>query len=416
MAYKPRVADQELARRLASTGAVVIEGPKGCGKTATARQIAASEVLLDVDANARRAVAIDPTLVLDGPVPRLLDEWQIEPAIWNHIRRAVDDRGEPGQFILTGSAVPTDDITRHTGAARLTRLRMRPMSLFEMGRATGAISLSALLRGTHPRSADPGLTIRDIAAQVVIGGWPGNLTRSMEQSAQAVRDYLDEIRRVDIRRVDQTTRAPEKVGRLLRALARNVATEATIATLSTDAGGADSVLARDTVTDYLTALERLMIIEDQPAWAPHLRSRSRVRNSPKRHFVDPSLAAAALRASPDRLLKELNLFGLLFESLVVRDLRIYAQAADATVLHYRDNTALEVDAVVEAADGRWAAFEVKLGQGHVDQAAATLLKFAERVDTAKCGAPGTLGVIVGTGYGYRRPDGVAVIPIGALGP
>ncbi|HEY0950539.1 ATP-binding protein [Nocardioides sp.] len=416
MPYRPRVADQELVTRLASTGAVVIEGPKGCGKTATARQLAASEVLLDVDENARRAIEVDPRLVLDGPAPRLIDEWQIAPSIWNHIRRAVDDRGRPGQFILTGSAVPADDITRHTGAARLTRLRMRPMSLFETGRATGAVSLRDLLAGTPPRSMDTGLTVPDLAELVVVGGWPGNLTRSVPQSMQAARDYLDEIRRVDVTRVDERARDPEKVGRLLRALARHVATEVSITTLSADAGGADGPLARDTVMDYLAALDRLMIVEDQPAWAPHLRSRSRVRSAPKRHFVDPSLAAAALRATPERLLQDLNLLGFLFESLVVRDLRIYSQAADATVLQYRDNTGLEVDAVVEAADGRWAAFEVKLGQGQVDNAAATLLRFSERVDTGKCGPPAALGVIVATGYGYQRPDGVAVVPIGALGP
>ncbi len=416
MTYAPRVVDRELATRLEAIGAVVIEGPTACGKTATARQVARSEVLLDVDENARRAIEIDPKLVLDGPTPRLIDEWQIEPTIWNYIRRAVDDRRAPGQFILTGSAVPTDDITRHTGAARLTRLRMRPMSLFEAGRSTGAISLSELLAGTPVRSQDPGLTIVDLTEQIVIGGWPANLSRTVPQSMQAVRDYMEEIRRVDIRRVDQTTRDPVKVGRLLRALARHVSTEVTIATLSTDAGGADGELARDTVTDYLTALERLMIIEDQPAWAPHLRSRSRVRSSPKRHFVDPSLATAALRVTPERLLTELELFGLLFESLVIRDLRIYAQAADAAVLHYRDNTGLEVDSIVEGANGRWCAFEVKLGQGKVDEAAANLLKFAERVDTKKSGKPSILGVITGTGYGYMRRDGVAVIPIGALGP
>ena len=416
MQYSSRVVDQEFATRLASTGAVVIEGPKGCGKTATARQVAASEVLLDVDENARQAIAIDPTLVLDGPVPRLIDEWQIEPSIWNHIRRAVDKREKPGQFILTGSSVPTDDITRHTGAGRLTRLRMRPMSLFETGRATGIISLRGLLDGSPPRSPDPGLTIGDLAEQLVIGGWPANLTRTVPQSTQAVRDYLEEIRRADIRRVDDTTRDPQKVGRLLRAVARHSATEVTIATLSADAGGVDGVLARDTITDYLAALNRLMIVEDQPAWAPHLRSRARVRRAPKRHFVDPSLAAAALRVTPSRLLKDLNLFGLLFESLVVRDLRVYAQAADAAVLHYRDNTGLEVDAIVEAADGRWCAIEIKLGQGHVDQAAASLLTFADRVDTARCGKPAVLAVIVGTGYGYIRPDRVAVVPIGSLGP
>ena len=419
MPYRPRIVDPELAARLAATGAVVIEGPKGCGKTATARQVARSEVLLDVDENARRAIAIDPRLVLDGPVPRLFDEWQLEPTLWNHLRRAVDARQQPGQFILTGSAAPTDDITRHTGAARITRLRMRPMSLFETGHATGAISLAALLAGESARSQESTLTVTDLATLVVIGGWPGNLTRTSAQAMQAARDYLDEIRRVDLSRVDRSTRDPGKVGRLLRALARHVATEASLATLMADtvgADGADGALARETVRDYLDALERVMIIEDQPAWAPHLRSRSRIRNAAKRHFVDPSLAAAALRATPARLLADLNALGLLFESLVVRDLRVYAQASDATVLHYRDNTGLEVDAIVEVSDGQWAAFEVKLGQGQVDAAAASLLTFASRVDTAKCGAPAALGVITASGYGYRRPDGVHVIPVGALGP
>ena len=419
MPYRPRIVDPELAARLAATGAVVIEGPKGCGKTATARQVARSEVLLDVDENARRAIAIDPRLVLDGPVPRLFDEWQLEPTLWNHLRRAVDARQQPGQFILTGSAAPTDDITRHTGAARITRLRMRPMSLFETGHATGAISLAALLAGESARSQESTLTVTDLATLVVIGGWPGNLTRTSAQAMQATRDYLDEIRRVDLSRVDRSTRDPGKVGRLLRALARHVATEASLATLMADtvgAEGADGALARETVRDYLDTLERVMIIEDQPAWAPHLRSRSRIRNAAKRHFVDPSLAAAALRATPARLLADLNALGLLFESLVVRDLRVYAQASDATVLHYRDNTGLEVDAIVEVSDGQWAAFEVKLGQGQVDAAAASLLTFASRVDTAKCGAPAALGVITASGYGYRRPDGVHVIPVGALGP
>jgi predicted AAA+ superfamily ATPase len=416
MNYRARIADVELVARLSSTGAVVIEGPKACGKTSTARQVAASEVLLDVDQNARQAVAVDPALVLEGRVPRLIDEWQLEPAIWNHIRRAVDDRGKPGQFILTGSAVPADEVTRHTGAARLTRLRMRPMTLFETGHANGAVSLQRLLGGEPPRCPDPGLTVSKITERVAVGGWPGFLDYSLHQSLRAVRDYLEEIRRVDIGRVDMTRRDPEKVGRLLRSLARNVSTHAAATTLAVDAGGADGALDDDTVREYLTALERLMIVEDQPAWAPHLRSKSILRRAPKRHFVDPSLAVAALRATPDRLLKDLNLLGLLFESLVVRDLRVYAQAADAEVFQYRDNTGLEIDAIVETADGRWAAFEVKLGAGHVEEGVSNLLKFAERVDAGRCGAPALLAVIIGTGYGYVRDDTVAVIPIGALGP
>ncbi len=416
MTYCTRVVDAELATRLSSTGAVVIEGPKACGKTSTARQIAASEVLLDVDENARQAVVVDPALVLDGEIPRLIDEWQLEPAIWNHIRRAVDDRGKPGQFILTGSAVPADDITRHTGAARLTRLRMRPMTLFETGHANGTVSLQGLLSGKPPRCPDPGLTVTDISERVAVGGWPGFLSYNTHQSLQAVRDYLEEIRRVDVGRVDRTRRNPEKVGRLLRSLARNVSTYAAATTLAADAGGADGALDDDTVRDYLAILERLMIVEDQPAWAPHLRSKSILRRAPKRHFVDPSLSVASLRATPDRLLKDLNLLGLLFESLVVRDLRVYAQAVDAEVFQYRDNTNLEIDAIVETADGRWAAFEVKLGTGYVEEGVSNLLKFAERVDTSRCGTPAVMAVIVGTGYGYVRDDAVAVIPVGALGP
>lgn len=416
MTYRPRVVDAELTTRLSSSGAVVIEGPRACGKTSTARQIAASEVLLDVDETARRAIAIDPSLVLAGEVPRLIDEWQIEPVVWNHIRRAIDDRGEPGQFILTGSAVPADDITRHTGAGRLTRLRMRPMTLIETGHGTDVASVAGLLEGERPSGPDPGLSVHDIAERVAVGGWPGHLGLDVELSLQAVRDYLEEIRRVDIGRVDEIRRDPERVGRLLRSIARNVATEAPATTLAADAGGSEGSLHDDTVRDYWTALERLMIVEAQPAWAPHLRSRSILRRSPKRHFVDPSLAVAALRATPGRLLEDLSLFGLLFESLVIRDLRVYAQAADARVFHYRDNTGLEIDAIVETADGRWAAFEVKLGPGHVDRGVESLLRFVDRVDTSRSGEPAALVVITGTGYGYVRDDGVVVIPIGALGP
>ncbi|MDE2293525.1 MAG: ATP-binding protein [Elusimicrobia bacterium] len=415
MPYRPRVVDAELEQRLASTGAVVIEGPKACGKTATARRAAASEVLLDVDAAAREALAVDPALVLTGATPRLVDEWQAEPAVWNHIRRAVDERGRPGQFILTGSAVPADDVTRHGGAGRVARVRMRPFSLFESGHSTGAVSLAALLHGEAPASPDPGLTVAALAERVAVGGWPGFLGLGTEAALRAVRDYLEEARRVDVGRVDRRRRDPAKVGRLFVSLARNTATYVSAATLAADAAG-DGTLKDDTAREYLTALERLMLVEDQPPWAPHLRARSRVRGAPKRHFADPSLAAAALNADPQRLLKDLRWLGFLFESLVVRDLRVYAQRLGGRVLQYHDNTGLEVDAVVEADDGRWAAFEVKLGAGQVEEAAANLLKFAERVDQSSCGRPSALGVIVGAGYGYRRPDGVSVIPIGALGP
>lgn len=414
--YWARIVDRELTALLAAMGAVVIEGPRACGKTATARQVAASEVLLDVDHNARLAIQVDPRLVLEGPGPRLVDEWQIEPAIWNHVRRTVDDRARPGQFILTGPAVPADEITRHTGAGRIARLRMRTMSLSETGRSTGEISLARLLAGESPRCPDPGLSFLDLAEVIAVGGWPGLLGRRIPESLRAVRDYLDEIRRLDLPRVEGSRRDPEKVGRLLRSLARNVSTYAAATTLAADAGGSEGALDDDTVREYLAGLDRLMIVEDQPAWAPHLRSRSVLRSGPKRHFVDPSLAVAALQVTPEHLLQDMNLFGLLFESLVVRDLRVYAQDMDARILQYRDSTGLEIDVIVEAADGRWGAFEVKLGAGLIDEAAAALVRFRQRINASKTGDPAVLGVIVGSGLGYQRPDGVSVIPIGAVGP
>ena len=414
--YIKRIVDRELAERLAATGAVVIEGPRACGKTETARQIAASEVLLDINEDARVLAGIAPSQVLAGATPRLIDEWQLEPSIWNHVRRAIDDRRGPGQFILTGSAVPADDITRHTGAGRLTRLRMRPFSLFETGDSSGVISLTELLEGMPPKAPQAEIRIALLTELICKGGWPDNLNRSTKQVLRANRDYLNEVRRMDISRVSGKNRDPIKVGQLLRSLARNIATPVTISTLTTDVQGGGATMKADTAAEYLEALEQLMIVENQPAWAPHLRSRSIARTMPVRHFTDPSLAAAALRASPDRLLQDTKTLGFLFESMVIRDLRIYAQAADAEVYHYRDKDGLEVDAIVQAMGGRWAAFEIKLGSQRVDEGARNLLRLEQRVDQNLCGKPSMLAVIVSSGYGYMRPDGVGVIPIGALGP
>lgn len=415
--YHPRVADAELASRLAATGAVVIDGPRGCGKTETARQAAASEVRLDVDDEARAAGLMAPALLLEGDRPRLIDEWQLVPGIWNQVRREVDATGgRPGQFILTGSAVPADDVTRHSGALRFSRLRMRPMSLVEAGYSTGDISLEALLDGAEPSAVDPGLTINDLAERIAVGGWPNLQDRTIDEALIALRGFLEETRRVDLVRVDGIGRDPENVARVLRSLARNVATGASARAIAADVGGAEGPIDHHTVLSYVAALTRLFVLEDLPAWSPALRSRTILRAAPTRHFVDPSLAVAALGARPDRLLRDVETLGLLFESLVVRDLRIYAQTLDASVFHYRDSTDLEVDAIVERRDGAWAAFEVKLGQGAVDRAAETLLRVAARVDPEKHGKPAALGVITGWGYGYRRPDGVAVIPIGALAP
>jgi uncharacterized protein len=416
MSYVERIVDEELKDALGAMGAAVIEGPKACGKTVTAQHVAASEVRLDVDPEARQAAALEPELILDGPTPRLIDEWQLEPAVWNHVRRAIDDRGKPGQFVLTGSAIPTDDITRHSGAGRLTRLRMRPMSLHEKSRSTGRISLDRLLAGEKEGSPQAKMTLRGIADEISLGGWPGFLEMSRKQALTAGRRYLDEIRRVDVDAVTGKRRDPVKVERLLRSIGRNVSTQASVATLARDAGGADGPLKHETADEYLDALRRLMVVEDQPAWGVHLRTTHTLRKASKLHFVDPSLAVAAMRGSPEQLLQDLSLLGLLFESMVIRDLRVYAQAADAEVLHYRDSDGLEVDAIVEARDGRWAAFEVKLGFNQVEEAVAGLHKFVKRIDTSRCGPPAALGVIIGSGYGLRREDGVHVIPIGALGP
>ncbi len=417
MNYLPRTIDAELSDRLLGAGAVVIEGPRACGKTSTARRFAASEALLDTDENSRRMVDADPTEALAGPVPRLFDEWQLAPSIWNQVRRAVDERGAPGQFILTGSAVPADDITRHTGAGRFSRLRMRPMSLFELGISSGDCSLGDLLDGDARPAKPSALTVAAVAEVLAVGGWPAQLGAPAERRLRANRDYLEEIRRVDLPRLGGR-RDPVRVGRLLRSLARNVATPVSVSRLASEAGGSDHALKADTAADYLDALERLMVVENQPAWSPHLRSRTMLRRTPVRHFTDPSLAVAALRATPARLMADLRFLGFLFESLVVRDLRIYAQAADAEVFHYRDKGGLEVDAIVDAGDGRWAAFEVKLGHSWVDDGAASLLRLRDRLRGNRdgYGEPAALGVILPGGAGYRMPNGVSVIPVGALGP
>ena len=417
MKYLPRIVDAELADRLAATGAVVVEGPKACGKTATAESVAASAVFLDVDDAARAMVDLDPAAVLAGETPRLVDEWQTEPAIWNHIRRAVDRRGAPGQFILTGSAVPADDVTRHTGAGRLARLRMRPMSLFEAGRSTGEMSLAGLLAGNPQRSARSRIAVQELAELVCAGGWPGNQSRSLAQAVRANRDYLSEVQRVEVQRLEDKRRDPVKVGRLLRSLARNIATPATVATLARDVRGTGPSFKASTAAEYMEALERLMIVEDQPAWSPHLRSRTTLRTTPVRHFADPSLAAAALRATPRRLRDDLEALGLLFESMVIRDLRVYAQAADAQVFHYREKDGLEVDAIVEDAEGKWAAFEVKMGARRVKEGMANLERVADRMKTSSgYGEPGALAVVVPSGFGAVPQGRAGVVPLGALGP
>ncbi len=416
--YRPRVLDEVLKLRLQSAGAVLVEGPKACGKTFTAEQFTASQVYLDTDQGALEAVRVDPALVLNGHPPQLVDEWQLEATrVWNHVRSEVNRRASPGQYVLTGSAVPEDDARRHTGAGRFARLIMRPMSLFESGHSNGAMSLAALLAGERPTATAP-LTVPDIAELVVRGGWPLNLNLPIAAAAQANADYVRTIAEVDISRVDGSRRNPALVQRLLQALARNVAMEQKIARLAAEVEGEEGTIARTTIYDFLDGLRRLMVLEEQPPWSTHLRSRATLRTASRTHLIDPSLAAAAVGAGPNRLLDDLSYLGLLFESLVVRDARVYATPLDATIHHYRDSDSLEVDIVIQLRDGGWGAFEVKLGgeQG-VNDGAAGLRRFAAKVDTDKIGKPAVLGVITAAGgYGYTREDGIVVIPIGALGP
>lgn len=415
--YIPRFADAELASRLRATGAVLVEGPRGCGKTETALRAAKSAVRLDRDLAARRAGTLNPALLLAGERPRLIDEWQLVKDVWNEVRGDVDDHPEEtGRYILTGSAVSSDDKTRHTGGLRFTRLRLRPMSLAESGHSSKAVSLAALFAGGEAKAVDPGLDIRHIAERIVIGGWPALLRRDPADAMVATQGYLDETCRVDLGRLDGPRHDPENVTRVLRSLARNTATEVSARTIASDVAGAEGPIDYHTVIDYIKALTRLFIVEDLPAWLPAMRSRGALRAAVTRHFVDPSLAAAALGAEPERLLNDTETLGFLFESLVIRDLRIYGQAIGATVSHYREAKGVEADAILEMRDGRWAAFEVKLGQGDIDKGASSLLRVVDHVDTDRHGKPAFMAVVTGWGYAYRRPDGVFVIPIGALAP
>ena len=418
MDYRQRIADSQLRERLASAGAVLLEGPKACGKTWTARQLATSEVLLDVDTNALAALEVAPALILDGAVPRLIDEWQLGgTALWNHVRRAVDDRQAPGQFILTGPSTPTDDIARHSGAGRFARIGMRPMCLYEMGHSSGEVSIAGLLAGDGIACPDPGLGVVELLKRIAVGGWPANLTRDLDAALQQNRDYLTNAREVDVPTTLGSRRDPARLDRLLTSLARNVATEVKISTLARETQNEDEIaLARSTIYDYLAALERLMLVEDVPAWSPHLRSKAALRREAKQHFVDPSLAVAALAATPERLLADLNYAGFLFESLVVRDLRVLTAPLGGTVSHYRDSNGVEADVVLQLPNGAWGAFEVKLGPERLDEAAASLQRFKNTIDTNKSGEPAVLGVITTATYGYVRKDGVAVVPIGALCP
>lgn len=416
VAYLPRIVDAQVTAGLRAMPAVVLEGPRACGKTSTGRQHSRSEVMFGSTPSARLAAQIDPAGLLAGAEPRLLDEWQLAPEIWNQVRAAGDDGRRPGRFILTGSATPADDLTRHTGTGRVMRIQMHPMSLFETGLSSGQISMGDLFSANTVFASQPEPSLRDVVEAACHGGWPGCVGMDLAAAQDYAVSYVQEVCRTDITQLEGVARDPIGVARLLRSLARNVATEASERTLARDTGG-EKHLDRRTVGAYLDSLRRLFVVEDVPAWSVELRSRAHLRQTPKRHLADPSLAVAALEASPTRLWNDLPSFGLLFESLVVRDLRIYAQASRGHLAHYRDSSGLEVDIIIERGDGAWIAVEVKLGgEEAIEDAAKSLIKLRETVDDRQIGPPANLVVITAVGYGYRRDDGVLVAPLTALGP
>ncbi len=354
-----------------------------------------------------------PSLLLEGNPPLLIDEWQMAPVIWDAVRFAVDKRGLMGQFILTGSATPAEDETAHSGTGRIARMLMRPMSLFESKESNGQVSLKDLFSGETEIGAKSTLTIEQIANAICRGGWPAAVVSGKESTRTAM-NYLDAIINMDIQRVDGIEKDPERARVLLQSLARNASTLATAKTIMGDMQVNETSITNKTLSSYLNALRRLFVIEDVPAWQPSLRSKTAIRTSHKRQFVDPSIATAAMRTNAKGILRDFETFGFLFESLCTRDLRVYAQANDGGVFHYRDKSELESDLVIKLHDGKWAAVEVKLGMKQIEEAAANLLKLSEKVDKEKMNSPSFLMVLTGGQLAYRRPDGVLVVPIGCL--
>lgn len=416
--YLPRIADRLLERKMHSSGAVCITGCKWCGKTRTASQLARSVLYMqDVDKGRtwQQIADTQPSALLSGESPRLIDEWQMAPILWDAVRFEVDRRNLPGQFLLTGSAVPRDNVVQHTGTGRIAKLLMRPMSLYESKESTGEMSLKALFDGSEVSPmVTSRLTIDDILYVICRGGWPASLSMTGEYALDVARNYVDALVEEDVSKVDGVERNPQRVYTLLKSLARNVATMASNTTIMQDMAASENSITAPTLDSYMNALRRIFVVEDVPAWSPSLRSKTALRTSAKRHFVDPSIAAAVLRITPERLLQDFNTFGFLFESLCTRDLRIYAQANDGDVYHYRDKNGLEADLIVALRDGRWAAIEVKLGSKQIEEAATHLLTLQEKVNTEKMGKPSFLMVLTGGEVGYQRKDGVWVMPLACL--
>lgn len=414
--YLHRISDIELQRKLDASGVLLIRGMKACGKTMSARQFASSMIAFDQDEQVPLLMDAAPQRLLVGATPRLIDEWQEYPKIWNYVRNEVDQRNQTAQFILTGSANPEEGIKLHSGAGRFTILDMRTMSWQELGFSTGGVSLGHLLESKGITIIDQPTDLDIIIERIIKGGFPALANKSTEQAMEINRAYIDLLAEVDLSRVSDVKRKPDKVRNLLRSLARNTATSVDITALESDIREREyGDISRPTIYDYLEALQRLMIIEDQPAWNTHIRSSSSLRKSAKRHFSDVSLAVAALSVGKESLLNDLKFTGFLFESLAIHELRVYAQANDAKVYHYNDSSGLEVDAIVQKYTGEWCAFEIKLGTGQIEDAANNLLKFSSVLDERSAGNLKSLNVITGTGMSYTRNDGINVISLASLG-
>lgn len=414
--YRPRVIDAILGDALEASGAVWLQGPKWCGKTLTASQLARSILMMqdpDESTNYLQQAMVKPSLLLDGDTPRLIDEWQVAPVLWDAIRFAVDQRGEMGQFILTGSTMPLRNETMHSGTGRISRLKMRTMSLFESEESTGQVSLEGLFNQDVPEGVAL-LSIERLAFVVARGGWPASIGLSDKAALAQAGKYLTAIVENDVFELSDVQRSPRRIMLLMRSLARNISTLASIETLRKDVTGSESELSAITINTYLDILERLYVIENQPAWSTRLRSKAYLRKSPKRHFTDPSIAVAAMQTNPDGLLRDFNTFGYLFESMCIRDLRVYAQKLGGEVCHYNDETGLEVDAIITLPDGRWGAVEIKMGQRQVEEAANNLLKLKKKVDIEVMQPPAFLMVLTGNGYALKLENGVLVVPISCL--